>query len=113
MKALFKHLRAAVRAIFDEFWGDALARAQHALTDAIKEQSRRYAETQYQSMLVGFYADEAGKIDPHQDWNTFASMKDKWQSHSLDLQVEARRLTEASAKFHACRKRLTTLRDKS
>lgn len=89
--------------------GDRVYNARILVHDAMKDVCTREAEATYHRSLHVYFGEEAEAIDPHQDWNRFAELKDAWQAQWNDLMVADRRVAAARAKLEARRKQLSQL----
>lgn len=78
-----------------------------AAARAVAEQA---SEVEFHRTLVDFYAKMAEGTDPHEDWNFFASYKNKWHDNIEELRVETRRLNERRATLEAHLRKLNELR---
>lgn len=101
MRKLLRKLRA--------MWGNDITSARESVRHALRVVARRQAEADYHAYLVKHHTAEANAIDPHQDWNTFADEKQKAYDHDLERQVEARKVTTATAKLNAAKARMQKL----
>jgi hypothetical protein len=93
--------------------GDPVYNARARVHDAMKDVCTRESQATYHRSLHVYFAEEAEAIDPHQDWNRFAELKNAWQDEWNNLMVADRRVSVARAKLDARRKQLTKLESAS
>lgn len=93
--------------------GDRVYNARNLVHEAMKDVCTREATATYHKSLRAYFAKEAEAIDPNQDWNRFAELKDAWQAEGNELEVAERRTATARAKLEARRKQLSKLESAS
>lgn len=109
MKNYLIAIKNGALAFWHAFRGHPLANARTAHLDAVRTLYRANAEVAYHAQLVAYFDDQAASMDPHDDWHLFAQLKDKWQEHLNEKELEHRKLKQAQGKMDASFTRLTRL----
>lgn len=109
MKHYLQAARSGLLAFWHAFRGHPLTNARDEHKGALQAVCRAAAEVNYHGDLAHHFDSEARRLDPHQDWHYFASLKDSWLEHVQLMEKEQHHLQAANARLTAAGERLQTL----